>query len=390
MSLVIVVGGLEPMRDGIGDHSRRLAAALIKRGIPTVLLGLADQALDDDARRGRQSDDGVEVETLRLATRVAFKDRAVRGRKFIEEVGGRHAMFAFSPYQFDLRGVVSRALVELPEMVRGLTTSMLFHETWIGEEETDGLWTRLVGFTQRRLVQMLAHDLKPVKLYSTNPVYRQMLAAYDIKTQVVPHCGNVPVQETRADSWLPQAMADAGVEMGPAGLRDFYLIGLFGSLYGGLELPRLLPSFEAVARRKGKKPLIANIGIIGNGGQWARWKKIHGARFGIVDLGPTTTLRISQFLNTVDLGVSTTTLALAGKSGTAAAFTEHGVPLLLPIEYPHFRHWRESMMAEYPPNYMRVTPDLVDRLSEAKRRPPSPLLPPLADRLAADLSPYVN
>ena len=378
------------MRDGIGDHSRRLAAALIKRGIPTALLALADQSLEDDWQRGRQSDDGVEIETLRLATRVRFQDRAARGRKFIEEVGGRHALFAFSPYQFDLRGIVLRALIELPEMVEGLTSSILFHETWIGEEEVDGVWTRLIGFTQRRLVQMLVHDLEPVKLYSTNPVYRHMLAAYDIETEVVPHCGNVPIQETRADSWLPQALADSGVAMGPNGLEDFYLIGLFGSLYAGLELPRLLPSFEAVARRKGGKPLIANIGIIGNGGQWARWRRVYGAQFGVVDLGPTTVLRISQFLNTVDLGVSTTTLALAGKSGTAAAFTEHGVPLLLPVEYPHFRHWRESMMSEYPPNYMRVTPDLVDRLCAARRQPPHPLLPPLVDKIATDLSRYVN
>ena len=390
MSLVIVVGGLEPMRDGIGDHSRRLAAALIKRGIPTALLALADQVVEDDSRRARQSDDGVEIETLRLSTRVPFQERAAQGRRFIEEVGGRHALFAFSPYQFDLRGVVSRALVELPEMVEGMTSSILFHETWIGEEETDGLWTRLVGFTQRRLVQMLAHDLKPVKLYSTNPVYRHMLDAYDIKTQVVPHCGNVPVQETRADDWLPQALAAAGIAMGPNGLKDFYLIGLFGSLYRGLELPRLLPSFEAVARRKGRKPLIANIGIIGNGAQWARWKLVYGERFGLVDLGPTTVLRISQFINTVDLGVSTTTLALVGKSGTAAAFIEHGVPLLLPVEYPHFRHWRETMMSEYPPNCYRVTPDIVDRLCAARRLPPRPLLPPLVDKLARDLGSYAR
>ena len=378
------------MRDGIGDHARRLAAALTERGIPTALLALADQTLEDDSQRGRQSDAGVEIETLRLSTRIAFPARAAQGRAFIEEVGGKHVMFAFSPYQFDLRGVVSRALVELPEMVQGKTCSILFHETWIGEEDIDGLWTRLVGFTQRRLVQMLAHDLKPVKLYTTNPVYRHMLAAYDIRTEVVPHCGNVPVQETRADSWLPQALAEADIEMGAGGLQDYFLIGLFGSLYPGLELPRLLPSFEAVARRKGKKPLIANIGIIGNGGQWARWKQTYGQQFGLVDLGPTTVLRISQFLNTVDLGVSTTTLALAGKSGTAAAFIEHGVPLLLPVEYPHFRHWRESMMVEFPAGYMRVTPDLVDRLCAAKRGPPHPLLPPLVEKIATDLSRYVN
>ncbi len=308
----------------------------------------------------------------------------------MQEVGGRHAMFAFSPYQFDLRGVVSRALVELPEMIQGMTASILFHETWIGDQETDGFWTRLVGFTQRRLVQMLVHDLRPIKLYSTNPVYCHMLESYDIKTVIVPHCGNVPVQQTDARAWLPQALARAGAAVGPDGLKDFFLIGLFGSLYDGLELPRLLPSFEAVARRKGKRPLIASIGIMGNRSEGARWHKTYGEQFGLVDLGPTTTLRISQFLNCLDLGVATTPIALVGKSGTAAAFVEHGIPLLVPIEYPHFRHWRESMMSEYPSNYMRVTPDIVDRICTAKRLPQRPLLPPLVDRLVADLSSYAR
>ena len=66
------------------------------------------------------------------------------------------------------------------------------------------------------------------------------------------------------------------------------------------------------------------------------------------------------------------------------------LPLLLPVEYPHFRHWRESMMAEFPAGYMRVTPDLVDRLCAAKRGPPHPLLPPLVEKIATDLSRYVN
>ncbi|HYC64564.1 MAG TPA: hypothetical protein VEC14_07530, partial [Reyranellaceae bacterium] len=294
MSLVIVVGGLEPTQDGIGDHSRRLASALIKRGVPTSILALSDSRVTDGPLRAQQSDDGVDIETLRMPGNIPFPERVVLGRRFIDEIGARHALFGFAPYQFDMRGVVSRALVELPEMVRGLTSSILFHETWIGEEETSGLWTRLVGFTQRRLIQMLVHDLKPVASYSTNPLYRRMLDAYDIRTDMVPHCGNVPVQETNADSWLPQALAEAGVKVGPNGLKDFYLVGMFGSLYEQLELPRLLPIFDTVARRKGRKPLIVNIGIIGGRPEWKQWQRVYGPDYGLVDLGPTTTLRISQ------------------------------------------------------------------------------------------------
>ena len=389
MSLVIVVGGLEPTKDGIGDHSRRVAGALIKRGLPTSILALSDPRATDGPRRERQHDDGVDVETLRVPGSLPFAERVVHGRRFIDERGGRHALFAFAPYQFDIRGVVSRALVELPDMVRGLTSSFLFHETWIGEENTSGLWTRLVGFTQRRLIQMLVHDLKPAKIYTTNGLYRRMLESYDIPTEVVPHCGNVPVQASRAD-WLPQALVDHGVALGPRGLADVYMVGLFGSLYENLELPRLLPVFDTVARRKGKRPLIANIGIMGDRPEWRDWKSVYGKQYGLVDLGPDTTLRISQFINSLDLAVVTTSLPQLGKSGTAAAFLEHGIPVLVPTEHPYFRHWRESMMSDFPANCFRLTPDISDRLAAAERAPPAPRLPALADKLYADLKPYVS
>jgi hypothetical protein len=390
MSLVIVVGGCEPTQDGIGDHSRRVAADLIRRGMPTSILGLADQKITDGPQRETQVEDGVEVEVLRLPSHTPFVQRVIEGRRFIDEVGGRHALFAFAPYQFDMRGVVSRALVELPELVTGLTSSILFHETWIGEEETSGLWTRLVGFTQRRLIQMLVHDLKPVRVYSTNPLYRRMLEAYDIRSEMVPHCGNVPVQDTDASAWLPHDLAEAGVAMGPHGLDDIYMIGLFGSLYASLQLPRLLPIFETVGRRMGRKPVIANIGIMNDRQQWADWKRVYGQRFGMLDLGPTSTLRISQFINSLDLAVTTTTLAQFGKSGTAAAFMEHGVPVLIPVETPHFRHWRDSMMGEFPDNCLRLTADISDRLCRVQHRPAKPLLPVLADKLERDLKPYVR
>jgi hypothetical protein len=48
------------------------------------------------------------------------------------------------------------------------------------------------------------------------------------------------------------------------------------------------------------------------------------------------------------------------------------------------------MLADYPPNCFRLTLDISDRLCAAGRLPPKPLLPLLADKLEADLRPYVR
>jgi hypothetical protein len=390
MSLVIVVGGLKPTRDGIGDHSRRVAAALTRLGVPTAVLALADEHLPVDELEEPQAEDGLDIQTLRLRASLPFSQRVAHSRRFVDKVGGKHLMFAFSPYQFGLRGVNWQASKELPRLARGHSSSILFHETWIGEDIGATPRKRLVGIAQRLMVQRLVRRLKPVLIYSTNPLYREMLRVNGINTEMLPHCGNVPVQATRAESWLPQLLASKGVAIGPSGLEDFYLVGLFGSLYPGLDLPHLLPSFAAVAQRKAKRPLIVNIGVMGDRPEWRAWQRTYGERFGLVDIGPTTLLHISQFINSLDLAVATTTLAQFGKSGTAAAFIEHGLPILIAVETPRFRHWQPSMIKDYPANCLRVTPDLADRLVAARRLPPRSLLVPLAAKLAAELSPFLR
>jgi len=380
-----VIGGLEPRRDGIGDYTRRLAGALARRGVSTAILAHADDFVREPLRARAEAEDGG-FEILRLPRHMPFPERTALGRTFLDEVGATHVNFGFAAYALDLKGVASRAPVELPEMTSGRPVSVLFHETWIGEEAGASYWNRLVGFSQRRVIQLLMHDLAPVRMWSTNPLYHAMLAAYGMPTAIVPHFGNVPVQDTDASGWLPQGLRDRGFDPGPQGLNGLYLVGLFGSLYRDLDLPGLLPTLREVAHRKGRRLCIVNIGIGADRPDWHAWKARFGPEHGLIDFGASDTLTISQYINSLDLGITTTSLAQFGKSGTAAAFIEHGLPILVPIETPRFRSWRDEMAAAMPVNCLRTTPDLVERILAAPRLPRASRLEPLADLMVRELN----
>ncbi len=385
MTLAIICGTPEPGRDGIGDHSRLLAAALKARGLPTVLVGMSDGIIEAEARQESQEALGQTIEVLRLSRQRPLAERIPDARRFLDRVGVRHLLFAFVLYDYGHRGIMWQAAPLLPRVAAGRTASILFHETWIGEEDGASLYIRSVGRMQRFMVKRFVRTLDPVRIYTTNATYRAMLGQIGIDAQIVPHFGNVPPGTQNAASWLPAALASAGVDIGPSGLDGLYLVGLFGSLYPGLDVPRLLPMLDTVARNAGRRLCIVAIGHMGARlPQWQAWRHAHGARYGLIDLGEQPPDMISQFLNSLDLAIAATSLAQIGKSGTAAAFLEHGVPTLVPVETTHYRFFPDETVG-LPESFLRVTPDIVDRLAAIKRGPQRHLLDALADRLAVDL-----
>jgi hypothetical protein len=227
--------------------------------------------------------------------------------------------------------------------------------------------------------------LAPDRLYTTNPAYRAMLAARGIDAEIVPQCGNIPLEPGDASSWLPAELAAAGFDPGPGGLSGLCLVGLFGGLYAGLDIPALLPALDSAARRSGRRLCVVAIGRQGpRAADWRRWQQAHGATYGFIALGERPTAVVSQFMNSLDLGIASTSLAQIGKSGSAAALREHGIPTLVPVETIHYPFFPDETVG-LPDNFLRVTPDLADRLATLRRTPPIRLLDALADRLAADL-----
>ncbi|TWT03068.1 glycosyltransferase family 4 protein [Reyranella sp. CPCC 100927] len=385
MTLAIVCGTPEPGRDGIGDHSRLLAAALKARGVPAVLVGMSDGIIGTGTHQERQEALGQTIEVLRLSRQRPLAERIPDAIRFLDSVGAHHLLFAFVVYDYGQRGIMWQASRLLPRVAAGRTASILFHETWIGEEDGAGPYVRSIGKMQRWMVKRFVRTLHPARTYTTNAAYRAMLGQIGIDAQIVPHFGNVPPGTQNAASWLPAELAAAGFDVGPGGLDGLYLVGLFGALYPGLDIPSLLPMLDAAARKTGRRLCIVAIGRMGGRlSEWQAWRQKHGVLYGLVTVGERSPDMISQFINSLDLAIAATSLAQIGKSGTAAAFLEHGIPTLVPVETTHYRFFPDETVG-LPESFLRVTPDIVDRLAAIKRGPQRHLLDALADRLAVDL-----
>jgi hypothetical protein len=102
-------------------------------------------------------------------------------------------------------------------------------------------------------------------------------------------------------------------------------------------------------------------------------------------LGEQPAVRISELLNTADFGIATSTLPLIGKSGTAAAMFDHGLPVIVNREDCR---WTCAQPVEdrQAALIIRMGDGLRSRLGAARRVPPVWRLPEVASRWRAALT----
>ena len=115
---------------------------------------------------------------------------------------------------------------------------------------------------------------------------------------------------------------------------------------------------------------------------WRKMKQRYAREFAFKRLGQQPPERVSQFLMEMDFGIATTPLALIGKSGTATAMLEHGLPVIVnrnDVQYPGVE------AGDKPEGVIVMDGDFICALQEAPRREPRSRLPEVADQFLESL-----
>jgi hypothetical protein len=210
-------------------------------------------------------------------------------------------------------------------------------------------------------------------VYTSNPIYRELLGRNGVAALELPLFGNVPISDDPDREWLLNSL-------GGARRSSLVLLGLFGTIHPQWSADGLLTAFAA---RK-KEPVILSIGRINDADAeiLRQTQERHGVR--CIGLGEQAGARVSQFLQTVDLGVATSPWALIGKSGTVAAMLDHGLPVVVTRDDWKLRAGPTSEPAPHP---------LLFKLDEHfelrggfPRLPMSASLPAIAARFLASVS----
>jgi hypothetical protein len=311
MRIALVTANLEPGRDGIGDHCRRLAQALAEAGASPRLLALAD--------RGVAQATAEHPATLRLPAALDWSARLAEGRRFLAGCDGVSLQLA--PYLYHPKGLLGAATAPLAALLAGQRLQVTLHETWVGWYRTHGLGDRLVGWRQRRDLLALLRRLAPRALDTSLPVYARQLARHGLAARVRPVFGNLPAGPTPPLAGLEALLRDAGVEPGRA-----LLVGTFGSGWPGWEPRAALAALQAAATAAGRRLVLLLIGHHGVAARrLAAWRDPGRT---LLATGPLAPAEAAAALNAVSGVLAVTPYDLAGKSSALAACLEFGLPAL--------------------------------------------------------------
>ncbi|MEY4488533.1 MAG: hypothetical protein RIQ79_1041 [Verrucomicrobiota bacterium] len=256
----------------------------------------------------------------------------------------------FVAYGWAKHGVLKRTDIEqLRVACTGRRVAIYLHELWIGAALGVPLKQRVFGALQRRSLLRLVATLRPERLLTSNPVYKAMLAREGLDARVLPLPGNLPpsseTDRHEARAWL------SSVGIGGESRPD--LAAVFGLIHPEWDAHVAVADWRAHVARKNRSSAILAVGRHGSAGPRklaALREHLPGLR--VVSAGEQPASLLAGLLAECSLGLATTPWSLIGKSGTAAAFMEAGLPVLVtrddwrwrhgptPSPVPHPRLWK--------------------------------------------------
>jgi hypothetical protein len=343
VKIAFVTSCLEPGCDGVGDYATGLAEESARRGHIVARVALNDPFGQADGANG----------LLRMGGGVPWPERAARARSWLSDFAPDWISLHFVCYGFHPRGFVGGVAPHLLRALEGWPLEVFFHEHWLGEE-TGARWRdRIIGWKQRRDVLAFLRNSKPKLVHTTNPAYVHLLSQRGVKASRIPLCGPLP-------------------EAPPAPPRKTgkLTFALFGTLHPIWPPEPLLTQLGRLA----DQVTLAHVGRMGAGeALWAQMERTYGGKISFLRLGELPPERIAAFFTEADYGIATTPWTLMGKSASAAAMLDAGLPVIVNRDDIHFRG-----MPEAPADHsllIRMSDDLPGQLATVRRRPSQPRLP---------------
>jgi hypothetical protein len=357
---------MEPGADGVGDYTRDLAAECGRRGHACVIAAINDRFVDRP-REEWQDARGSRVEVLRLPASAKWEDRSRVARDWLARWPSDWLSLQFVPYGFHPKGVVAGLAAQIAPLVRSQRVHLMLHELWLGLERGAPIKHRLVGWLQQQAVLKLVKSLSPQIVHTSNAAYRAVAFAKGIPAELLPLCGNIPIVAGADPHWMEAEAEKLGVRPPPR--AQTWWFGMFGSLHPEWSPEPVFSYIAEAAEKAGRHVVMGAIGRLGRGEpMWHGLQEKYSPRFSFVMFGERGAADVSAFLQGIDFGIATTPWALIGKSGTAAAMLEHGVPVIVTRDDVRFALPSEP---ESDALLCKMSPTLPQWLLDAPRRQPA-------------------
>ena len=370
MKILFFCASLEAGRDGVGDYTTRLAEELRSQGHESWIIAINDRHLQ--LYSGLESNSG---NLDRLSSSTGWLQRIRTIQKAVVEYQPDWVSLQYVPYGFHRKGLPFLLPKRLASLGGGFRWHVMFHELWYGDAPGSRWKHSLIYRLQRHIVQSLLRELHPALVHTHIELFRGRLQNLGARPAVLPLFGNIPLVESPAEPW-----GEFGF-FSESELHGILKCGVFGSVHPA-SIPRnILSELVEVADQLGKQIIFIHFGGIGGAGGLEAWNSAMshlpaGARS--VVLGPQSPEKISAIFQHIDVGLATTPLSIAGKSGTVAAMRDHGVPVIFGAPDPFDAE-------QYPPGCFPPTREAVGRALAMERPVPRESVPDVCSQFLADL-----
>jgi len=328
MRLAFFCGSLEPGRDGVGDYTRRLAAECIRLGHPCVIVALNDLPVERPVFESQMVED-VSILVLRLSSLSPWNERIAEARQWIGAFHPDWMSLQFVCFGYHRRGLCSGLGKRLAAIHPTAVWQIMFHELWLGLEANASLKHRLWGALQRSIILDLVRRLHPRIIHTQTGAYQQVLRRENISASLLPLFGNISPEP--GDAWeallAPPVLAAVG---GSPDRNQFYLAGVFGTVHPEWSAQKNVDLLLPLAQRAGRRLVLVFFGKNHLAPQALNQLKLTlRGQATVIALGEKSGPEISQILQTLDLGLATSSRQVIQKSGTVAAMLEHGLQVLV-------------------------------------------------------------
>ncbi|MFA6087892.1 hypothetical protein [Mucilaginibacter sp.] len=310
--IIFICSALEPGRDGVGDYTRRLAAALIQTNIKCTIISLNDRYVKDNFK-GTQSVDNIDVPVLRITSILTDPEKIAFAKDYIDRLAPQWLSLQFVPFGFHVKGLKTG----LSKLLLSLNTSakwhVMIHELWVGMDKESPIKHIAWGWVQKKMISSLLKNLKPAVITTQSQLYKQYLATMGYDAQYLPLFSNIPVNNGQ--------ILDAKTES-----KNINLV-IFGNIHHGAPVQAFANEVAAYAKEYNIRPTLKILGHCG--AEQDNWiKQWESAGLQVAAIGEQSAERISAELKSADIGIATTPVSITDKSGSFAAMREHGLPVI--------------------------------------------------------------
>jgi len=311
MKIALLCGCLEPGKDGVGDYVRKLAGHLVLWQHEVILIALNDSFIEDKVT-GFQDEEGVKISVFRIPYSWSVSAKKPLVKRILRAFGPDWLSLQFVPFTYDSKGLP----FWLNNFLTGLGTEIqwhiMFHELWVGMKKGSPLKHIIWGWLQKRIIQSLIGNLKPVVIHSQAALYQQYLQKLHYNVALLPLFPNIPLLAKSASQDEQN--------------RVLSLVH-FGTIHREAPVERFAAEVLRYQKEKNVKVVLTFVGRVGT--EEHRWRSLwEKAGLSIDVLGELSPARISETLSEAAFGISTNPIALIDKSGTVAAMLEHNLPVL--------------------------------------------------------------